>query len=90
MANNDLFNMYGKGQLSDPASHAFAITKSDTVNFDFSTRSIYIGGDGNITVVTVNDEVVAFVGLIAGTVLPIRIKRVNSTGTTATNLVGLY
>lgn len=87
----DLFKVYGKGELNTPNySHAFSITPSNTVDFTVATRAIYVGGAGAISVVTINDETVIFVGVPIGTVLPIRAKRVNSTGTGASNLVGLY
>lgn len=73
-----------------PAGNAFSITPSDSVNCDFATRAVYVGGTGDLTVVTINDEVVTFIGIPGGTLLPLRIKRVNSTSTTASALVGLY
>jgi len=75
----------------DPAKHAIAITPSDTVDISGGAfmRGLYIGGAGNISVEMANGTVV-FYAAVAGSVLPIRTKRVNATGTTATNLVGLY
>jgi hypothetical protein len=87
----DLFKSYGKGELNTPHySHAFSITPSNTVDFTYASRAIYVGTAGAISVVTVNDEVVVFAAVPAGTLLPIRAKRINSTGTGASNLVGLY
>lgn len=68
----------------------FAITPSDVTNFSFTVVGIYVGGAGNIVAVKPNGNTVTFSGVVAGTVLPIRAIRVNSTSTTATNLVGLY
>jgi hypothetical protein len=90
MSGKDFFNMFGKGEIDSPASSAFAITPHNTTLFDYATRAIYVGGDGNISVLTVNGDTVTFVGCVAGTLIPIRARRVNSTGTTALNLVGLY
>lgn len=73
-----------------PAGNAFSITPSDSVNCDYATRAVYVGGTGDLVVLTINDEVVTFVGIPGGTLLPLRIKRVNSTNTTATYIVGLY
>lgn len=71
-----------------PAEHAFSITPNST-EFNNYTRSIYIGGDGSITLDTVGGETgVVFAGLTAGSILPVRAKKV--TAATATNLVGLY
>ena len=53
-------------------------------------RAIWVGGAGNITAIMANGDVVLFSGITAGTLLPIRATRVNSTGTTATLLIALY
>jgi len=79
-----------KAQIESPAENAFAITPNNSVDLATNTRAIYIGGNGNISLITVGGNTVTFVGLLAGTLLPIRASRVNSTSTTATNLVGLY
>ena len=80
--------------LNSPLVDAFDITPSDVTVFEQATRAIYVGGAGNITVQMqsyddANTEV-TLSGVTVGTVLNIRVKKVLSTGTTATNLVGLY
>ena len=64
---------------------AEAITKSDTASNAYS--AIYVGGAGNLTVVTEAGTTVTFSGVPAGTVLPIRTQKVLA-ATTATLLVG--
>jgi hypothetical protein len=71
-----------------PATAAVAITPSDSTNFAVC-RAIYVGGAGNIVAV-VNGVAVTFSNALAGSVIPIRATRVNSTNTTATGLVALY
>lgn len=51
------------------------------------TRAIYVGGLGDLTVVMMNDVAVTLVAVSAGSFLPLCVKCVNSTGTTATNIV---
>lgn len=82
--------------ISNPQyTKAVAITKSDTANFskqgtsDNLTSAIYVGGAGDVAVVFQDDSVVVFT-CIAGQILPVKAKRVNSTGTTATAMVALY
>lgn len=72
------------------AVECFAITKHDSTNFDYIVRGIYVGGAGDVVVVTPFSSAVTFVGVPAGSVLPVRAIRVNSTNTTATNMVGMY
>lgn len=75
---------------SAPAIYAGAVTTSDSTNLSSIARALYVGGAGNIAAVMPDDSVVTFVGLSAGTILPVRVKRVNATNTTATNIVALY
>jgi hypothetical protein len=72
------------------ASKHFAITPHNTTNFDYLTRAIYVGVTGNVVIVTDDDVAVTYVAVPAGAVLSVRAKRVNSTGTTASSLVGMY
>lgn len=83
---------------SNPAIIAKAVTPSDTTDLrdsfsEVSPRSLYIGGAGNLNVVMdqsdAADTAVLFSGVLAGTILPIRVKKVMSTSTTATNIVAL-
>jgi hypothetical protein len=76
---------------SDPVRTALAVTPSDSVDIRTGqlTRGIYVGGTGDMSVVMDNGTV-AFVGVVAGAVYPIRVSRVNATGTTATNILALY
>lgn len=77
--------------FSSPLQYAFAIAPNDNSDVPSLTRAIFVGGAGNISVIMENDtEAVTLVGVVAGSLLPMRVTRVRSTGTTATNLVGLY
>ena len=77
---------------SDPASRASSITPSDTTDLTSATRGIYTGTGGTIVCILEGDTAsVTFANVPAGVVLPIRVKRVLSTGTTSTmGLIGLY
>ena len=80
----------GLEPLSMPATKALSITPDDDDNLTFATRGVYIGGGGDLRVDMQGGGVaVTFVGLAAGTVLPVRVAKVYATGTTATSLVGM-
>lgn len=51
---------------------------------------LYIGGDGDVSVETANGSSAVFVGLLAGTFMPINVTKVKSTGTTATNIIAIW
>lgn len=77
-------------QNDNPAREAFAITPHDTNELTAITRGIYVGVAGTVVAILADDSsAVTFVGCQAGSVLPICAKIVLSTGTTATNLIGL-
>jgi hypothetical protein len=81
----------GDDNILAPAQNYTAITAHDSTNFTFGlTRAIYVGGAGDIVAVCQDGTAVTFSSVPAGTVLPIKAKRVNSTSTTATNMVALY
>jgi hypothetical protein len=77
-------------QMDDPARSAVAVTPSDTTEFSTVTRALFVGGAGAVTALMADGTTCTFTGVTAGSVLPIRIRRVNSTSTTATNMVALW
>ena len=81
---------YNGSQNINSSMKAFAISKSNTADFEFLVRGIYVGGAGDVAVVNPDDSVCVFVGVPAGTILPVQARRVNETSTDATNMVGLY
>ena len=74
------------------ASDAIAITKSDSTEYTPKNGgyldALYVGGAGDVTVKTVGGTTVAFVGAVAGSIIPIQCQQVRN-ATTATNVVGL-
>ena len=86
---SDKFSKY-HGGLESPAERAFAITPNDSADLSVFPRAIYVGGAGNVKVTTLGGDTVTLNGAVAGSILPVRVVRVFSTGTTATNLIGLY
>jgi hypothetical protein len=72
-----------------PAKEAIAITPSDTVNISAPVRAIYVGVTGNVTVFTWEQSTILFTAVPAGALIPIGCLRINSTGTTASGIVGL-
>ena len=68
-------------------TRAATVTPSATV--EQNGAALYIGGDGNVTISPAGQTAtVQFIGLRAGSILPVRFSKV--TAATATNLVRLY
>lgn len=79
-----------KYAFQSPAYSAAAVVPSDSVNLIGEVKSLYIGGAGNVRVLTSNGETVTFSGMQAGSYLLVQVRRVFATNTTATNIVALY
>lgn len=85
------FSAAGAQAIRDPITRAAAITPDDDDDLTEVTRAIYTGAGGNISMILKNDtSAVTFSDAPAGAILPLRVKRVRSTSTTATGLVALY
>lgn len=67
-------------------SDAFAVTKSDSTVI--TAFGLYVGTTGDVAVTTAKGNNVTFVGVPAGTIIPIAVSKVLSTGTGASNIVG--
>lgn len=73
------------------AVSAFAVTPSDSTVFAIPTRQIWVGGAGNLAVLMNADTVSVVLSAVpAGTMLPVSVTKILSTGTTATLIVGMF
>lgn len=81
------------------AGRAAAVTPSNTDNIpnvateDGSGNNgcvLYVGGAGTLKVKTVGGDEVTFVGITAGSFIPVQVLQVFSTGTSATNIIALW
>jgi hypothetical protein len=76
---------------TSPAGNIKALTAHDSTNFSPVPRGIIVGA-GSVVMVNEDDTTTTLAdGVLAtGVVLPLSPKRINSTGTTATVLYGVY
>ena len=82
----------GSTDVESQARGAVAITPSDTVDLAPYAKALYIGVAGNVKVIPLtnaDDAAVTFYNHPVG-YMPVQVRRVYATGTTATNIVGLY
>jgi hypothetical protein len=73
---------------------AVAVTPSDTVAISHPTgqaftKGLYIGVTGDVVALMADGDTVTFKAVPVG-VLPVSVVRVNTTSTTATNILALY
>lgn len=86
---SDKYKRAGFGDIA-PIRGGFAVTAHDTNPLTRVTRALWVGGAGNITLrLEAEDADTVITGVPAGTLLPFAVTHVRSTGTTATNIVGL-
>lgn len=72
-----------------PLDRLVAVTPSDSTALGL-TSAVYVGATGDLAVVDAVGTSTTLVGLAAGMWHPIRVKKVLSTGTTATGVLAGY
>ena len=78
------------------AVRAWAVTPSDTIANDGApagvpyAQRLFVGGAGNVTLVTTFGDTVEYQNVPAGTYLYVMASFVKATGTSATNIVAEY
>jgi hypothetical protein len=76
--------------LTAPARDARAIVPNDTVDLPELPRAIYIGQTGNVSARLASGATIMFLNAQAGSCLPVRVRGINATGTTALGIVSLW
>lgn len=81
-----------RASLESPASHLVLITPNNDADLTTNIRAIAFSTAGTLKVTTFGGETVTIPSgvLSPGIFHPIRIKRVHATGTTVTNIVGVW
>ena len=71
--------------ITAPPSHALVVTPSDTEDLPFVSRALYVGGAGDLRVLTQGGQDITYKGLSGTKIL--RVERIFATGTTATDII---
>jgi hypothetical protein len=87
-AGDDFANL--SSGLNSPAFRAAAVTPDNSTDLPSFARGLYVGGAGDVKVDTAGADTVTFAGVPAGSLLPVRVRRVYATGTTATSIVAVW
>lgn len=86
----EITDKHGRTAPMYSSENVSAITPHDSTNLTALPRAIYVGVTGDVVAVWQDDTTFTFKNVSAGTVLPIRPKRINSTNTTAASLGAFY
>lgn len=79
------------GKTDAPASQVVAVTPSDSTDLTHYATALYVGTAGNVAVIPINNAdgaPVTFTAHASG-YMPVRVRRVLATGTTASNILAL-
>ena len=80
---------FSASNVTAPGFNGFTVVPSDTVNHTAVARGLFTGTAGNISLVTPAGTTLIFVGVTAGSIIPVMSIRVNATNTTAANMIGI-
>ena len=77
--------------LTSPPEDAEEVIPSDSAGATgHVTRAIYVGTAGDVSVLMQGGATVTLTGVQAGSFLPLRVRQVLQTGTTAGDIVGFW
>lgn len=86
----DTFANFSAG-LDSPAFDAAAVAPHDVNDLTFTARALYVGTGGDVVAILKGDAAaVTFKNVPTGAVLPVAVRRVQATGTTASNILALW
>lgn len=85
----DSFRRHSRS-LTAPPEQGAAVAPDDGRDLAAVTRALYVGGTGDLAVTMADGTPLLFGAVPAGTLLPVRVRRVHATGTSATRIVGLW
>ena len=85
----DSFSAFPTTPIS-PARSASIVVPSDTGALPHISRALYVGQAGALSVEMADGDIATFEAVPAGSMLPIRVTKVNATGTTAAAILALW
>jgi hypothetical protein len=77
--------------LNLQGARAVAVTPNDSTDLSLvdgnTGPTLYIGSDGNVAVETIGGDTVTFANVVAGSFMPLQVRKVLATGTTSTGIL---
>jgi hypothetical protein len=85
----DTFSKHSRS-LTSPPEEAASLVPDDAVPLGHVTRAVYVGTGGDLRVRMLKGGVVTLAAVPGGALIPLRVAQIYATGTTASDLVGLW
>lgn len=76
--------------LESPALYGAVVTPNDSTDIAHAVRAIRVATAGDLAVMWRDGTTLTILAVQVGEILPIRVRRVLATGTTATGIVALW
>jgi hypothetical protein len=73
-----------------PARGGELVAPSDTSDLSQVSRAIYVGQGGDVALTLVDGNAVTFEAVPGGSLLPIRVRAIAASGTSATGIIALW
>lgn len=83
-------SVQGGGTITSYPDRAFDLTPSDVEEFTEAAVCVYVGSSGDVVVEPWRGDNTVTFSMSTGEFVPVAVRRVLSTGTTATGLIGVY
>ena len=85
----DKFSKFPTTPIS-PARGGITVAPGDTTELPQTSRALYVGQGGDVSVVSADGDVLVFEAVPTGSLLPIRANIVRATETTASGILALW
>lgn len=76
--------------FDSPVRGGYSIIPDDDADLPTVTRAVMVTEGGDLSVGMLDGTTLVLPALVPGAIYPVRLSRVNASGTTATGVVGLY
>jgi hypothetical protein len=86
---NELYPALAQNNSSSPSRKFATVTPHDTNELATISKALWVGTTGDITVIGADDDTAVVFKGVSG-LLPVRVRIVKLTGTTATDIVALF
>lgn len=83
------YSNFPKQKTTSPAAYFASVTPADSALPNGPCRGIYVGGSGNLAILTPDAQTITFTGIATGVIHPISAVQIKA-ATTATLIIACY